>query len=491
MIIRARRPTALDGALSELHPRTQQRNTVSDSTSGKPSGDLDQVRQGLRMATPPDPVQLAAEKDLLRELEHAPTLKRWRGYLKFIGPGYMQSAMTLGSGTAASSLFAGAVFGYDLLWVAPIGMIIGILVMGVVSHQTLSTGQRVLPAMATHANKWLAWGFAMAAVIASIVWHFPQYNLAAASLADAANTLGLEGVPKMAASTFVLVWAVLLSTMYGKSPRFVRLYEQFLKYTVWGIVALLLWVLINTETDWAGVAAGFIPSLPEDRDGFSSIDLAVAGIAAAVGINMLLLYPYSLLARGWGREHRGLAKFDLFSGMLVPYALASSLMVIAAANTLGGTGVEKSAAVSEMAGVLGKVIGPHKGTLIFDLGMLAMALSTITLHMVCCGFVAMEWFGLPFGSMKQRLFMLLPVPGFLAPLFWGDLAVYLAIPTTIICGAMLPIAYIGFLILQRSKAYLGDDRPTGWRAVVATGGLVLAMVVIVTSLTFYLINKFG
>ena len=64
-------------------------------------------------------------------------------------------------------------------------------------------------------------------------------------------------------------------------------------------------------------------------------------------------------------------------------------------------------------------------------------------------------------------------------------------PTTIICGAMLPIAYIGFLILQRSKAYLGDDRPTGGRAVVATGGLVLAMVVIVTSLTFYLINKFG
>ncbi|MFT4513849.1 MAG: manganese transport protein [Planctomycetota bacterium] len=250
-------------------------------------------------------------------------------------------------------------------------------------------------------------------------------------------------------------------------------------------------MLINTETDWAGVAAGFIPSLPEDRDGFSSIDLAVAGIAAAVGINMLLLYPYSLLARGWGREHRGLAKFDLFSGMLVPYALASSLMVIAAANTLGGTGVEKSAAVSEMAGVLGKVIGPVSGTLIFDLGMLAMALSTITLHMVCCGFVAMEWFGLPFGSMKQRLCMLLPVPGFLAPLFWGDLSVYLAIPTTIICGAMLPIAYIGFLILQRSKAYLGEDQPRGARAVVGTGGLVLAMLVIVTSLTFYLINKFG
>jgi Mn2+/Fe2+ NRAMP family transporter len=445
-------------------------------------GDLDQVRQGLRMAAPPDPQKLAAEKQVLANLDGAPRLQRWGGYLKFIGPGYLQSAMTLGSGTAASSLFAGAVFGYDLLWVAPIGMLLGMLAMGAVSHQTLSTGERVLPAMARHTHPALAWGFAIAAMVASIVWHFPQYNLAAASLVDAAHTLGLEGVPKMAASTFVLIWAVLLSTMYGKSPRLVRVYESFLKYTVWGIVVMLLWVLLNTETDWAGVAKGFIPSLPEDRNGFRSIDLAVAGIAAAVGINMLLLYPYSLLARGWGREHRGLARFDLFAGMLVPYALASSLMVIAAANTLGDVDVSKSAAVGKMAGVLGEVVGPVAGTLIFSLGMLAMALSTITLHMVCCGFVAMEWFGLPFGSLRQRLCMLLPVPGFLAPVFWGDLAVYLAIPTTIICGAMLPIAYVGFLLLQRSKGYLGADRQTGMGGLLATGGLFVAMLVIIVSM---------
>ena len=43
-------------------------------------------------------------------------------YLKLLGPGYLQSAMTLGGGTASASLFAGAVFGYQLLWVAPVAM---------------------------------------------------------------------------------------------------------------------------------------------------------------------------------------------------------------------------------------------------------------------------------------------------------------------------------------------------------------------------------
>ncbi|MEZ6036414.1 MAG: Nramp family divalent metal transporter [Planctomycetota bacterium] len=452
---------------------------------------LDEVRQGLRMATPPDPERLEQEKAILRELDTAPLGRRFAGYLKFIGPGYLQSAMTLGGGTAASSLFAGAAFGYSLLWVAPVGMLLGVLVMSVVSHQTLSTGQRVLPAMATYAGKWLAAAFAIAAMLASIVWHFPQYNLAAASLSDAAARVGFDGVPKMASSTFVLLWAIALSTMYGKSPRLVRVYERFLKYTVWAIVLLLLWVVVNTETDWGGVLRGFVPSLPAAKNGISSLELAVAGLAAAVGINMLLLYPYSLLARGWGREHRGLARFDLFAGMLVPYALASSLMVIAAANTLGDAQVTQSAAVGKLGAVLGEVIGPVKGTLLFDLGMLAMALSTITLHMVCCGFVAMEWFGLPFGSLRQRLCMLLPVPGFLAPMFWGDIAVYLAIPTTIVCGAMLPIAYIGFLILQRSRRYLGDDRPTGVKGFVATAGLIVAAVVIVVSLAFYLAEKLG
>ena len=454
--------------------------------------ELDDVRQGLRMAAPPDPALLAAEREHLQRLDRAPLGRRWLGWLRLIGPGYLQSAMTLGSGTAAASLFAGAAFGYELLWVAPVGMLLGVVVMGVVS-----TGARPLPAMARHASRWLAQAFAIAAVLASIVWHFPQYNLAAGVLVDGADALGVEGVEPMAASAVVLVQAVLLSWTYGKSPRLVRTYERLLKYTVWGIVLLLRWVVLGPPTDGRRVLAGSVPGPPDDRvvvggEPVRALELVVAGVAAAVGINMLLLYPYSLLARGWGREHRGLARFDLVTGMLVPYALASGLMVVAAANTLhaSGTEVSRGTAVDTLARVLGDVIGPLSGRLLFDLGMLAMALSTITLHMVCCGFVAMEWFGLPFGSKRQRLCTLLPVPGALAPLLWGDYVVYLAVPTTIICGGMLPVAYLGFLLLQQSRAYLGADRPTGATAVLTIGGLVAAIAAVVLFLGSYVASLF-
>ena len=51
-------------------------------------------------------------------------------------------------------------------------------------------------------------------------------------------------------------------------------------------------------------------------------------------------------------------------------------------------------------------------------------------------------------------------------------------PTSIVAGLMLPLAYLGFMKLQTSRAYLGDDRPRGplavaWLAAMGVGTAVL------------------
>ena len=468
--------------------------SAADRGPERLAGDeLQAVQQGLRMLHPPDPAALQREAAHLDALAKGPWPARWLGYLKLIGPGYMQSAMTLGAGTASSSLFAGAVFGYELLWVGPVAMLLGIVMLSALAHQTLSTGRRPLPAMAQFAGKPIAWGWAAGSLLASVVWHFPQYNLASTSLVDLADAAGVHGVPVMLASSLVLVAAVLMSWSYGRSPARVKAYERLLKWLVWAVVFSLLWVVLFTGTDWPAVLRGFLGfRLPPSRGGVSSLELAVSGMAAAVGINMVLLYPYSLLSRGWGRSHRGLARFDLFAGMLVPYTLATSLMVIAAANTLHRSGdpVTPTLSIKAAGALLGTSLGPIAGRLVFDVGMLAMAFSTISLHMLVCGFVASEWFGCAVGSRAHRLWSLLPAPAFVAPLFWGDLAVWLAVPTTIACGALLPIAYFGLLRLQRRRAYLGADRPGGLRGGLWFAGMLLATAVVIAALLAYLRTKF-
>ena len=63
--------------------------------------------------------------------------------------------------------------------------------------------------------------------------------------------------------------------------------------------------------------------------------------------------------------------------------------------------------------------------------------------------------------------MLLPLPGFLGYFFWDDLVIWIAVPTSIITGFLLPLTYLGLLKLQRSRAYPGEDLPAGRRVAVS------------------------
>ena len=102
------------------------------------------------------------ETDSLGALRGASPAKRAVGYFQLMGPGYMQSAMTLGGGTAFSAIFAGAAFGYELIWVAPLGMILGVIVLSAVAHQTLSTDADPFCAMKKHAGGFFAYGWGIA-----------------------------------------------------------------------------------------------------------------------------------------------------------------------------------------------------------------------------------------------------------------------------------------------------------------------------------------
>lgn len=106
---------------------------------------------------------------------------------------------------------------------------------------------------------------------------------------------------------------------------------------------------------------------------------------------MTFLYPYTLLARGWGEEHRRLKNSDLATSMFLPFVLATSLVIVACANTLHVQGIRVQGAV-DAAHALQPLVGLTFGRLIFSLGILSMCLTTLVIEMVICGFVLSEIF---------------------------------------------------------------------------------------------------
>jgi len=499
---------------------TQEKPTTDDASPRTVS------ERDLPMLSRFDPEALAQEKALLRKLESKPLFKRMGGYFKLSGPGWLQSALTLGGGSAGSSLFAGALMGYTLLWVQPFAMFLGVIMMSALAYQTLTTQKRPFQAVNTYAHPVLGWGWALASLLASIVWSFPQFNLAGSVIGDmftagretfpqfAVNVgryfEGAGATPAQAASAFYAILSapiIVLITLYvtwnySKGSRGVRWFENVLKLMVAGIVICFAIVAFKTGINWGELFKGFT-RFHVPRGDIDKLGVLIAMSATAVGINMTFLFPYTVLARGWGREHRGLAKFDLGIGMLVPFVLATTFVIVSSANVLHPE-LEKGIAeikandlltAEEQAGQIAKLKGSMRGAVtmsktlepflgrrlshfIFGLGIIGMTVSSIVMLMLVSGFIMTEVCGAePYGT-AYKIGVLMPVTGFLGPILWGKMAFWLVVPTSIICFFFLPIAYVAFFVMMNSKGYLGADRPAGAHRVLWNVGMGAAILVV-------------
>jgi Mn2+/Fe2+ NRAMP family transporter len=442
----------------------------------------------------------------LQSLAQKPVLRRLPGYIRLSGPGWLQGAMTLGGGSAITSLTIGGVYGYELLWVQPLSMLVGCIMLFALSHQTLSTGEPPFKAMREHVHPGLAWAWAIAALLSSIIWGFSHYPLSAGMLEEIVEVVagfslkesGGVGRELYLLALAIGVWCICAYTAwhYGKGGRAVTLFENGIKILSSMIILSFAWVVIsatlNGQVDWGAVMAGYIPSsLPSDDAGVTTI---MAALGTAVGINMTFVYGYTLLHRGWGREHRELSRYDIVLGLVIPYVLVTALISIAAAGAFYGSDMDiqgklSPAAASKMFAEVG--LGEVTGRLIFAFGVLGMAVGSLVMHMLCCGAAAAEMFGWSHDSLKYRLALLAPTPAVLGVFVWSTMGAYVVLPTSAICGFLLPIAYVGWLVLNNSESYLGNDRPVGNKRRVYNTAMVLCIAVVLASVTYSTLVKLG
>jgi hypothetical protein len=305
--------------------------------------------------------QVAADRLRLQEAQAAglgPTLKT---FVRLSGPGWLQSAITLGGGSLAGSLYLGVIGGYELLWLQPLMMVLGIVMLSAIAYVTLSTGERPFGAINRSISPVLGWAWLLAAMMANLVWAMPQFSLGTAALQqnlfpDVAWLAGRTGEWICAGVLFVI--AAIVITFYESGGRGVKIFEGILKAMVglvvvsfFGVVAAMSW---KGQLDWGAIASGFVPDVSLlwrpvaslqtfiDASGDAAYwtdtilatqrERMIAAAATAVGINMTFLLPYSMLRKGWDKTFRGLACFDLSTGLFIPFLLATSCVVIAAAS---------------------------------------------------------------------------------------------------------------------------------------------------------------
>ncbi|MEZ5943168.1 MAG: divalent metal cation transporter [Planctomycetaceae bacterium] len=528
--------------------------------------------------------QVEKDRALLQEAAQKGPMATFWTYIRLSGPGWLQSAITLGGGSLAGSLYLGVLAGYGMMWWQPMAMIMGVIMLSAIGYVTLSTGERPFQSIKKHINPVLAWGWVIATVMANMVWCMPQFGLGVAAIRqnlapeylgaaaaetemstiDAANTdatgeqstleerkalkADIEFRQNLTCVIALLFMAGTIVWFYDSGGWGIKVFEFVLKAMVAVVVISFFGVVfaLSGKLNWGEILAGFIPQpglFFEPAAGFAK-PLAATGefaaywrevivnnqqqvmitaAATAVGINMTFLLPYSMLAKGWNKEFRGLAIFDLSTGLFIPYLLATSCVVIAAIHSFhaapapgyGGAkgepaenlrggyeklldariknelGDEKFAALDDAAikqrrdalpaadkqlaamlvqrdaGNLAQSLQPLVGDTIsryvFGIGVLGMAVSTIIILMLINGFAVCEMLNVAAKGTPRRLGALMAgCVGALGPFLWkGDAKFWLAVPTSVFGMMLLPIAYVTFFCMMNSKSLLGDAMPTG------------------------------
>jgi Mn2+/Fe2+ NRAMP family transporter len=289
-----------------------------------------------------------------------------KAFIKLSGPGWLQSGITIGGVSFSSSLYLGVLSGFTLLWLQPLVMILGIVMLSAISYVTLSSGQRPLRAINEHISPVLGWSWLFASMAANLVWSMPQFALGTAAIQQnlLPNLVGPRAMPDpwgriLVVSCFLAV-CITVTMFYGAGARGVRIFEIIIKTIVSIIVLCFFGVVLKLSfkgvMDWGEAIKGLIPNpgfLFKPAEGFtpylaavtescrsfwSSLivsqqrDVMISAAAASVGVNMTFLLPYSMLRRGWDKDFRGLAIFDLSTGLFIPFVLATGFVVMASAS---------------------------------------------------------------------------------------------------------------------------------------------------------------
>ncbi len=507
------------------------------------------------------------QREILRESQGKSGGKKFKAFVRLSGPGWMQSAITLGGGSLAGSLYLGIIGGYEMMWLQPLMMLFGVVMLCAISHVALSTGERPFSALNKHVSPVLGWAWLIATLMANLVWAMPQFSLGSAALRQNLGIFSFDGGEYVAAIVLFAVSAFVV-WLNDSSDKGYKIFDLLLKVMV-GLVVLSFFAVVflmatgeGGGLPWEKIWSGFIPNpglIFEPAESLRSLiaessapdywreivvsaqrDRMVAAAATAVGINMTFLLPYSMMKRGWDRDFRGLAKFDLATGLFIPFVIATSCVVITAATQFHANPeagliegnpdlppklvqsyegnlnamLEKTGAGSiaikdlpkadrvlaatlikrdafALADTLKNLGGTGTAQIIFGIGVVGMAVSSIIILMLINGFAVSEMLGQPANGAAYRIGTLLPaITGAVGALYlWsGEAQFYLAVPTSRFGMVLLPIAYIAFFCLMNSRKLLGDSLPKGGSRTVWNVLMGIAILLALTGAAISILN---
>jgi Mn2+/Fe2+ NRAMP family transporter len=290
-------------------------------------------------------------------------------YLRSFGPGMVVMLTWLGAGDVVDMGVAGSNYGYSLMWVLVVAVVMRFLFVSLIARYQLCNqhGEGVLDGLA-RLHPWYAPALLAAAIVMGHV--YGSYMTVGAG--EVCRNLFRAGATWQ--------WALLCNgsaLVLVFRPSYDRLewvFKFFLAVLSVSFIGSAVWV----GFDPLGVARGLVRfEMPGQQGHFNPLLVGVAMIGAVGGSLMNLVYPYFLEAKGWrGPQYRRVQQYDFMLAIAVMIVLNLAVWTLGAELLYPDRHIKT---LDDLPNLLSAVLG-EGGRWLFYLGIFAAIYTSILGH---------------------------------------------------------------------------------------------------------------
>lgn len=374
-------------------------------------------------------------------------------FLSFAGPGYLVSVGYMDPGNWGTDLAGGAKYGYALLWVILVSNLMAMLLQTLCVRLGLVTGKDLAQACRDYYKK----------PVAIVLWILCEIAIIACDLAEVIGSA--VAIYLLSGGRIPLMWGVLITgfdvlLLLGASRFGFRKIEAIV-ITLVATIAICFGIeIFYAKPVWSSVAAGLIPSIPNNEAFLISLGI----LGATVMPHNLYLHTSLVQTRASDPSSEGKKQAIKFNTVDTIVALGAAFFVNAAILVLAGavfhgTKHEDVQELQDAYKLLSPMMGASLASTLFAVALLASGQSS-TITGTLAGQIVMEGFlNIRIKPWLRRMITrtLAIVPAmFLISASGGKNTVQLLIVSQVVLSMQLSFAIFPLMMFTSDKKRMGE-----------------------------------
>ncbi|RCL20848.1 Mn2+/Fe2+ transporter [Pseudomonas sp. AFG_SD02_1510_Pfu_092] len=385
--------------------------------------------------------------------------------IRLLGPGIIAVLSWLGAGDLITSSVAGANYGYAMMWVLAVSLLLRYLIVNIIARFQLcnNQGMTILQGYAQlhPVFAWFMLGYAL------LMGHLMNAYMIKGAGEALAMLLRID-YPLLCSMAVVLaVWMLVGRNIYA-------MIEGVMKVLLAVMTLAFLALAVMSGPDVAGIVKGTIGfSIPADEGVHGALLVAVSVIGAVAGSVANFVHPYVMREKGWvGPQHKRIQRNDLLFAVFVGIVINLAIWIVGA-EILRPNGIEVKT-LGDLGKALELFFGPI-GWYIFFVGVFATLFASISGKTTAFPMLITDAFqhvqperraryGKEFHNDPMHKWFMLFI--LVTPLVWSIPGMPDFVTLTIGVSALniigLPVISLGLLIMSNQKSLLGKAYRNNW-----------------------------